>query len=193
MNFKTGDAIINGTGVGMPRGILAGADDAPRVKIGKETNQAAATVVVTNLEKMYARMPSRYIAGAKWYINQDVWPALFSMQKAVGTGGVPVFLPGGSVAGAPFGTIFGAPIVPLEYSKTLGTEGDIIFANLKAYGTQTRGTVESAMSIHLKFDFGQTAFRFLTEVDGQPWISSSITPANGTAKQSPFITLATRS
>ncbi len=192
LNFKIGDAIINGTGTAQPRGVLAGATDQPRVQIAKETGQAAATVVVANLEKMFARLPGRYVNGAKWYINQDVWPALFSMTKAVGTGGLPVFLPGGNVAGAPFGTIYGLPIVPLEYCATLGTEGDIILANFKAYGTQTRGGVESAMSMHLKFDYNQSCFRFITEVDGQPWLSSSITPFKGTAKQSAFVTLANR-
>jgi len=192
-NFKIGDSIINGTGSGQPRGILTGATDAPRVQIAKESGQAAATIVTANLEKMYARMPGNRLAGAKWYVNQDVLPQLFSLTKAVGTGGVPVFMPGNNISGAPFGTIYGNPIKITEYNATLGTEGDIIFANMKQYATITRGTVQSAMSIHLKFDFNQTAFRFITEVDGQPWISSSITPFKGSNKLSPFVTLQTRS
>ena len=192
INFKVGDAIINGNGSAQPRGVLEGATDRPRVQIAKETGQAAATINITNLEKMYARMPARYLSGAKWYVNQDVWPALLSMQKAVGTGGVPVFMPGNNISGAPYGTIYGLPVVPLEYCATLGTEGDIILANMKAYAVQSRGGIDSAMSIHLKFDFAQTAFRFIFEIDGQPWLDQSITPFKGTAKQSPFITLATR-
>lgn len=192
INFKIGDSIFNGTGTGMPRGILTGAVDAPRVQIAKETNQAAATLVIQNLEKMYARMPANMRAGAKWYINQDVLPQLMDMTKAVGSGGSAVFMPNFNISGAPFGTIYGAPIYPTEYSATIGTEGDIIFANLKKYGLMTRGGIDSAMSIHLKFDYNQSAFRFIFEVDGQPWQSSSITPFKGTAKQSAIVTLATR-
>lgn len=193
INFKLGDSIINGTGSGMPRGILTGATDAPRVQIAKETGQAAATLVVNNLAKMYARMPAKYLPGAKWYVNVDTLPQFLLMAFAVGTGGIPIYMPGGSIANAPYGTIYGAPVVPLEYSQTLGTEGDIIFANMKRYAMQTRGTVESGMSIHLKFDINQTAFRFIFEADGQPWNATSITPKNGSNKQSPFVTLQSRS
>lgn len=192
INFKLGDSIINGTGAGMPRGILAGATDAPRVQIAKETSQAAATITIQNLAKMYARMPAKYLPGAKWYVNVDTLPQFLLMTFAVGTGGIPIFMPGGTVANAPYGTIYGRPVVPLEYCQTLGTEGDIIFANMKRYAVQTRGTVEAGMSIHLKFDFNQTAFRFLFEADGQPWNATSITPKNGSNKLSPIVTLATR-
>lgn len=192
LNFKIGDAIINGTGGGQPRGVLAGATDAPRVQIAKESSQPATTLNVTNLEKMYARMPAKYMAGAKWYINQDVLPQLLALTKAVGTGGHAVFMPGGNIASAPFGTIYGRPIVVTEYNATLGTEGDVIFANMKQYATMGRGGVDSALSMHLKFDYAQTAFRFIFEIDGQPWHDSSLTPYKGTAKVSPFVTLATR-
>ena len=192
INFKLGDSIINGTGTAQPRGILTGAVDAPRVRIAKDTSQPATTVTVTNLENMFYRMPAKYMAGAKWYINQNVYPKLLSMTKAVGTGGVPVFMPGNNISGAPYGTIFGQPIKITEYNASIGSEGDIIFANLKQYGTQTRGGVESGMSIHLKFDYNQTAFRFIFQADGQPWQSSSITPFKGTDKLSPFVTLAER-
>jgi len=191
INFKIGDGIINGTGAGQPRGILSGATNEPRVQIAKETGQAAATLNTTNLEKMYARMPSGS-ATASWLINQDVLPQLLALTKSVGSGGLPVFLPAGNIASAPFGTIYGRPIVPIEYCPTLGTEGDIIFADMTKYGTMARGTVQAGMSIHLKFDFNQTAFRFIFEMDGQPWATSAITPFKGTAKQSPFVTLALR-
>lgn len=192
INFKTGDAIINGTGAGMPRGILTGATDKPRVQVAKDTNQPAKTISIQNLQKMYARMNAAFLQDAVWFINQDVYPALLDLSKNVGTGGLPVFLPGGNIANAPFGTIFGRPIVPIEYCATLGTEGDIIFASLKQYATMGRGGVDAAQSIHLKFDFAQTAFRFIFEIDGQPWQDSSITPYKGTNTQSPFVTLATR-
>lgn len=49
------------------------------------------------------------------------------------------------------------------------------------------------MSIHLRFDYGETAFRFMFEIDGQPWIAEPLTPFKGSANTlSPFVTLATR-
>jgi hypothetical protein len=49
------------------------------------------------------------------------------------------------------------------------------------------------MSIHLRFDYNETAFRFLFAMDGQPWLNAPLTPFHGTNTLSPFVALATRS
>jgi HK97 family phage major capsid protein len=103
--FKIDDAMLRGTGAGMPLGVIG---HAGTVSIAKETNQPAATVMKANLEKMYARHMSP--GNAEWYINQDVWTALFGLTAEVGVGGVPVFLPPGGLSAAPFGMILGRPI-----------------------------------------------------------------------------------
>lgn len=193
LTFKIDNAIFRGTGSGQPKGLLTGVANTNYVRIAKEAGQVAATIVTENLEKMYARMPAAVLARAVWLVNQDTIPALLGLTKAVGTGGTVVYLPGGNISGTPFGTIYGRPVVPVEFASTLGTEGDICLADLQSYGLMAKGGLESAMSIHLKFDFNQTAFRFIVLIDGQPWIDQVITPFQGTNKQHPFITLATRS
>jgi HK97 family phage major capsid protein len=190
INFLVGDSIINGTGAGQPLGVLNGTCLIPVVK---ETGQAAATILYANIVKMFARLHARSRAGAVWYINQDCEPSLQQMTMNVGTGGVPVYLPPGGLSASPYATLFGRPVVPLEYCATLGTVGDIILADMKAYAVGLRGGVDSAMSMHLRFDYNETAFRFLFEVDGQPWLASAITPYKGTNTTSPFVALATRS
>ncbi len=83
--------------------------------------------------------------------------------------------------------------MPTEYNATLGTVGDIILADMGSYVTGTRGGVSSAASIHLKFDYLETAFRFVYEMDGQTWLASAITPYKGGSNTlSPFVALATR-
>jgi len=196
INFKVGNAIINGTGSGQPRGILTGAADKPRVRVAKESNQKADTVVAQNIDKMYARLHPAVRSSAVWFV--DLEEKLPDLNKAVGTGGNLVFMPPGGMAGSPLATLKGLPVIPLEYCGAIGDEGDIILAALSMYGTMARGTIDSAMSMHLKFDFAQTAFRFIFEIDGQPWVSDSLTPftpSGGTAKgykTSPFVTLAER-
>ena len=64
--------------------------------------------------------------------------------------------------------------------------------NFKAYAAAVKGVVDSAYSIHLKFDYAQTAYRLIFEMDGQPWLNSKITPFKGSSTTSPFVTLATR-
>jgi HK97 family phage major capsid protein len=190
INFLVNDAIINGTGVGQPLGILT---SPCLVSVAKETGQAAASLVVKNIYKMFARCHARSRRSAVWFINQDIEPQLHTMTLDAGTAGVPVYMPPGGISGAPYGTILGRPVMPVEYAATLGTVGDIILADLSAYASGTQGGLDSAMSMHLRFDYAETAFRFMFAVDGQPWLASPITPYKGTGNTvSPFVALATR-
>lgn len=189
INFKVEDAIINGTGGGQPEGIL---NANATVSVAKEGGQAANTVVWNNIKKMYSRMWARSRQNAAWFINQDIESQLFSMSETVGTGGVPVYLPANGAAGSPFATLMGRPVVPIEYCPTLGTVGDIIFADLSQYVLIDKGSVQAAQSMHVRFLNDEMAFRFVMRVDGQPMWNSALTPFKGTATQSPFITLATR-
>lgn len=189
MGFRLDDAIINGTGAGMPLGILnAGCT----VEVSKEAGQGAATVVFENILKMYSRIFASSRGNAVWLINQDVEPQLFSMSMAVGTGGVPVYMPAGGISGQPYGTLFGRPVLPIEQCATLGTVGDVILADLGGYVLAEKGGVQSDMSIHVRFVYDESVFRFVLRVDGQPVRASALTPYKGTATQSHFITLATR-
>ena len=187
------DAILNGNGVGQPLGIVGAGGT---ISIAKETGQAANTIVVENINKMYARCHARARGGARWLVNQDTETELETLSAVVGTGGIPVFLnvtagfP--NIAEAPQNRLKGKPLIPVEYCKTLGTVGDILLVNLNYYALGTRGGIEEAMSMHLRFDFAETAFRFLFGIDGQPWLSSAITPMNGSSTLAPFLTLATR-
>ena len=54
------------------------------------------------------------------------------------------------------------------------------------------GGIMTATSPHLRFDFSETAFRFIFEVDGKPWLLSALTPANGTNTLSTHVTLDAR-
>lgn len=194
LNFKVGDSIINGTGTGMPKGVLAGTagTDACRIVVAKETGQAANTIVAANIHKMYSRCLAAWRTGAVWFINQDIEPQLEQLAADVGTGGVPIYLPQGGIADTPNARLKGRPVVAIEYAATLGTVGDIMLLNLGAYGVAYRGLVDSAVSMHLYFDTAHTAFRWIVEVDGQPWMKDALTPFKGTNTLSPFTVLATR-
>lgn len=189
--FKMDDEVINGTGAAEPLGILT----APcTVSVAKETGQAATTILVDNIMKMWSRCYGRSRANAVWVINQDIEPQLFSMSMAVGTGGVPVYMPANGISGQPYSTLMGRPIVTSESCPTLGTVGDIMLCDFSQYlyARHVSG-INAATSIHLKFDYDQTIFRFIVRTDGQPWWSTALTPKSGSANTlSPFVTLATR-
>lgn len=190
INWLVGNSIINGTGAGQPTGVVG---HAATVSVSKETGQAATTIVKKNVDKMWSRLHPRSRANAVWLINVDCEPQLEDLNISVGTGGVPVYLPPGGIADTPNSRLKGRPVIPIEFCATLGTVGDIILADLSGYVVGTRGGVDSAMSMHLRFDYNETAFRFLFAIDGRPWLASALTPANGSNTLSPIVTLATRS
>jgi HK97 family phage major capsid protein len=188
--FVVEDEIINGDGASQMAGIL---NSKALVSITKESGQAATTLVKENIDKMFARCwaPSR--KNAVWLINQDVEPQLFSMTQDVGTGGVPVYLPpGNNISGAPHGMLYGRPVVPIEHCQTLGTKGDIVLADLSQYIMIEKGGVQADSSIHLRFDYNETAFRWVIRNDGKtPW-NLPLTPAHGTNTLAPFTALNAR-
>ncbi|XUM25124.1 phage major capsid protein (plasmid) [Bradyrhizobium oligotrophicum S58] len=188
MAAKVNTAIIAGTGVGQPLGIIPSyaAVGASVVQVSKETSQPADTVWFANINKMWARMYAGWRRNAVWLINQDLEPQLEGM-AFVGNGitptaasSTPAYLPPGGVADSPYGRLKGRPVVPIEACAALGDLGDIILADLSQYWALTKaGGVQTDTSIHLYFDQALTAFRFIFRVNGQPAWSTTISRQNG--------------
>lgn len=187
--WLTENAILNGTGAGQPLGVM---NAAATVSQAKETGQAAATVVAQNVMKMRSRLWAASRGNSVWLVDQDVEPQLHQMTVAVGTGGVPVYLPATGLASGPYDTLYGRPVIPVEYCAALGTVGDIVLADFSQYLLADKGGIQSASSIHVQFLYDETVFRFVYRVDGQPTWQAPLTPASGGNTKAPFVTLATR-
>lgn len=187
--WKLDNEILHGTGVEECLGILT---SSAYISITKETGQAADTFVFENAVKMLARLHSRSMKNARWFINQDVWPQLLTMNVGVGTAGQMVFLPPGGASAAPYGTLFGRPIEVIEQCKTVGDLGDVILADLSQYQLVEKGGLQAASSIHVRFINHENTFRWTWSINGQPKWKTAITPANGSSTVSPFIALAAR-
>lgn len=182
--FLVEDAIVNGTGAGQPKGILnAGC----LVTVAKETGQAAATILTTNLSKMWARFLG---SNPVWFINRDANPQLDELSIPAGTGALePRFVTYGSDG---LMRIKGAPVIEVEQCATLGTVGDIVLADMSAYGYIDGGGVQQAMSMHVAFTTDEMAFRATLRCDGQALPRAALTPFKGSNTRSPFVALATR-
>jgi HK97 family phage major capsid protein len=186
--FKIDDAIINGTGAGMPLGIInAGC----LVTQAKESAQTATTIVYNNLTKMWSRLMPRSEQNAVWLINKDVIPSLATM-SVDGSGNSPVYLPAGGATARPYATIFGRPVLSIEQCATLGDTGDIYLCDFSNYVLARKGGIQADMSIHVRFIYDESVFRFVVRIDGQPVLSSAISPFKGSNTMSHFINLATR-
>lgn len=182
--WKLDYEILYGTGAGQCLGV---ANSDILVEVPAEAGQAADTIVVQNVAKMLARFAGD-ITNARWYINPDCLPQLITLTL----GDQPIYLPGGNVAEAPFGTLFGVPIRPTEFSKSLGDKLDIMLADFSEYLLIEKGGVEEAESIHVRFLTDETAFRFIVRNNGMPEHESPIIPLHGSNTLSPFVTLAER-
>lgn len=180
--FKLDYEIWEGTGAGECLGITK---SALPVTVAAEAGQTAGTIVAENVTKMLARFKGN-LRNAAWFVNQDC----LSQFPLMTIGDTPVYAP--NFRGNPFGALFSLPIVPVEFCETLGSLGDIVLADWSEYLLITKGGVEEAESIHVKFLTDETAFRFIMRNYGQPLHDRPITPLKGSNTLSPFVMLAAR-
>ncbi len=182
--FKIDDVILNGTGSGQPLGIL----NSPALVTVEKENGQTDKITVENLIKMWSRCWGRSRSNAVWYINQELEPYLYTLK----VGDKPVYIPAGGLSEKPYGTLFGRPVVPLEQCSAAGSVGDIILGDLSQYLLIDKGGINAASSIHVRFLYDESVFRFIYRVDGQPIWNKPITPYKGSSTLSPFVTLAAR-
>jgi HK97 family phage major capsid protein len=185
MDFKLSDAIVRGTGVGQPLGFL---NSPALVTVAAEGAQTADTVNVTNLAKMWGRMPVQSRRTAVWLMHPDAEAQLPLMSLA----NMPVYMPPGGVSGAPYGSLWGRPVIAHQVAETIGDLGDVMLVDLGQYLTATKigngrdaNGMKSDVSIHLWFDQDMVAFRFTMRVAGQPWWAAAISQRDGSNTQSP--------
>jgi HK97 family phage major capsid protein len=144
---------------------------------------------------MWARFygPSRQ--NGAWFHNQDVETQFPVMVKTDGTAyGFPVLLPPGGLSGSQYSTLYGRPMVPIEYAPTLGTVGDLMLADFSQYALIEKGGIGVASSVHVRFLYDEMVLKFTWRLNGMVinW-PTALTPFKGTSTLSPFVVLATRS
>ena len=187
ITWKIDDSIINGTGAGQPLGWF---NAACLVTVAKESGQAADTIVAANIANMYSRLLPAGIARAFWMANSDTLPQLMTMT----IGDQPIWTPPATgLRNAPGGILLGRPVRLSEHASTLGDKGDIQLVDPMGYYLphKARG-IKMDSSIHLYFDYGLQAFRWTFRLGGQPYLSAAVSPKNGSATKSHFVTLAAR-
>jgi HK97 family phage major capsid protein len=182
-------AILTGTGVGKPEGII----NSPfTVTVSKESMQANDTINAKNVVKMYNRLFPLSRARAAWYVNPGCEDQLRLMKDD--NDNYIYLAPGSQLNQGPYATLLGRPVIPLMGGiPALGDKGDIIFADLSYYYMILKaGGIKSATSIHMKFDTEETAFRFSMRIDGKAPFTSPVTTEFGSYQMSAFSVLEAR-
>ena len=175
---------LRGNGTLQPLGVLA-AGNPSLVSVARAGAGAIAAADVFN---MFSRMYPQGLGRAEWFVSNTAYAAL----QGLTVGNQPVFLPpngNGGVIAAPAGTLLGRPVNIVEQASVLGTEGDLLFCDMSQYWIIERGGIQGASSIHVQFTTDQTAYRWVRRWNGRPKWNNVITPNQGTATMSPFVTL----
>ena len=198
LSFVIENSFIRGTGAGQPLGIL----NAPcLISVAEESAQAAGTLRGDNILQMWSRMDVRSRSNAVWFHSQDAEPDLWKLSAytqavqgaAAATDAMPMIVPHTfGFSGSEFPLLMGRPLIPVEYCSTVGTQGDIILADMSQYLVIDKGGAVPASSMHVRFIYDEMAFRLVFRIDGQPWWPAALTPFQGTNTTSPFVVCDTR-
>jgi HK97 family phage major capsid protein len=182
LTFAAEDAIIEGDGVGKPYGILSA--PATIAVLREDAN----TIKLSDINNMWSR---RWLGGQGyvWLVNQTAAAQLGGMTAST----APVYLPNGTIASAPYGTLKGAPVIETEYCQALGTTGDLMLVSLENYQAIDKPEgISSTSSIHVAFTTDEVAFKFTYRIAGAPSWNSAVTPLHGSTV-SPFVVLSSAS
>lgn len=211
LNFRIEDALINGTGVGQPLGVL---NAQATLQIAKYSTDSGAVFTSNDVLNMWARFwqpgllnsiasigtenltvgNAGQTPGSAWFIDQTVIPQLFGMTLGTGTAVILLYHPPGyNGLQGPYGQLLGLPVIPTEHQQVLGTPGDVILADMSQYLLADKGGIKIASSMHVNFKQDEMMFRFTDRVDAQPTWKKPLTPKNGGSTLAPFVTVATRS
>jgi HK97 family phage major capsid protein len=176
--FYSDEAFLDGTGAGMPQGIIT----APgTLTIARDT---AGTIVYEDVKTMFMHAVASGRARSVWICNQMIMTQLMDMVDPAGN----LIWQPSARDGLP-GRMLGLPVLWTEKTPTLGTAGDIILADFQHYIIGRKEDVSIGMSEHYRFRYNRTAFRFVLRVDGQEDLAAPIYLKSGVDQVSPFVIL----
>jgi HK97 family phage major capsid protein len=174
-------AFLRGTGAGQPLGVINAGATYTHARAADGAFGVAD--VVGMLSHFYGERPT-------WHFSRSMMSNLLQMNGPAGNASY-VFIPNAR-EGAP-DTLFGFPVYYTEKLPNVGTTGDVVLADWRYYlvGDRMATTVDSTTVERFQYD--QTSWRAVHRVDGQPWLSTPITLADGTHQISPFVILGEKS
>lgn len=173
---------IKGSGVNEPLGLTnAGCID--------NINTTASHFYIEDAATMYSNMlPSSY-ERAIWLMSPSVIPDLLGMQAKAATYDN-IWFSRGIITihddPRPW-RLFGRPIFFTEFCAALGTSTDVMFIDPTAYIVLDRQNIVVDVSTEARFANDETGYRLKARYDGQPWVASKLTLADGATTVSPIV------
>lgn len=170
-------AFLRGNGVGKPLGLL---NQPSKVNVTRTTANSIATGDILN---MYARI--KMGGSFVWIGSQTIIPELYAIQ-----GGASENLFIMNAAPPAPGTLLGIPIMWNDRAPALGSEGDLILADLSYYMIKDGSGPFVDASPHVYFTQNKTVIKAFWNVDGNSWLTAPL-PLEGSTSNtvSPFVVL----
>jgi HK97 family phage major capsid protein len=176
VSFWEDGALINGSGTGEPLGYLNGNG------VIKIDPAVTGHVAYTDVTAMFCRLLPGSFGKAIWVVSPDLVADLLAMSFK-GPATTEIDVSPGAVDFDSNGQmrILGRPAIISEHAPAASTDGALSLVDLTHYLVGDRQTMQLSASPHYKFGSDITAFKIIERVDGQPWLNSAITPANGSS------------
>lgn len=173
-------AFLRGNGTGKPLGVLNASS------LISVSRSGASAFDLADAAGMLARLlPGWDPMHTVWAIHNTLLTKLFQMSDAEGN---IIFID--NARERPTMVLFGIPVIVTEKLPTLNTLGDVLLLDLRHYVIGDRQQIEIAFSDHVAFLNNQGTWRFVSRVDGQPWMSDVVTLSDASSTLSPFVGLA---
>ena len=174
---------ISGDGVGKPLGIL----NAPcRIEVAR--TGGAGTITYQDFVDMIAVFGPNTWARGFWMISQSALPAVLTMPDP-GAGGTLILKPADLRLGTP-PSILGLPVIISSRIPPLGSTGDVMLLEASYYLRKLGSGPFLLASDGPRFTRNQTIVKIFANVDGQPWLTTSVLMEDGVSQVSPFVVLA---
>lgn len=180
LSFMLNDDIMNGVGAAGPQGFM---NSGALISVTRTTGSK---ILGEDISAMWNRMDLRGRKTANWYIGNDSQPQLDNL---FAVGSTAVLYPYASIGADGIQRLYGRPVKVTEFNASLNTTGDIALFDPRQYLLWEKGGVDYQTSIHVYFLTDETAFRFVTRVDGSLSVNTPLTPYKGSTTTSPIVVL----
>jgi HK97 family phage major capsid protein len=178
-------AFLRGSGSGQPLGVY---NAACMVSV---TRQDTDEVFIKDVINLYSRMLPGSRDRAVWILNHEVLPQLMwshSANTSTNAYGAPqVFMP--NLVDPLAKTILGRPYFVTEKLPGLGDAGDLMFCDFGSYLIGERSPITIDMSDQVYWSTDYIAYKFTERIDGQPTMTSALTPYGSQDTLSAFVML----
>ena len=176
-------AFINGDGINEPLGFRQGG-----AKLASAATTASTAFLIADACILFAASVPGTEKRLMWVMNPGVRRALPQMVSA--SGGDNVWYPRNvlTIKDAPDPwTLLGLPIFWSEHMAAFGTDEDIALIDPLNYLVMQRQDIRVAISTDSRFEEDETGYKLTTRSDGQNWVTSELTLADGSTTVSPVV------